>query len=50
MSFENSSACPRRPFFLKKDCQISKSCFIYKDQIVILNFELSYNEQTLALF
>ena len=36
------------PLSHKKDREISKSGFILKDQSVTLNFELSYNERTLA--
>ena len=35
--------------FPKKDRGISKSRFVLKDQSVTLNFELSYNEWTLAV-
>ena len=31
----------------KKDCGISKSGFVLKDQSVTLNYEVSYNERTL---
>ena len=36
------------PLSHKKDREISVSGFILKDQSVTLNFELSFNERTLA--
>ena len=35
-------------FNYKKDCGISKSCFVLKDQSVTLNLKLSYDEWTLG--